>query len=477
LDIESIEGQQIFRHELYHVRQVHSADILFLEMMSIVTWFNPFIHLVKKEMRAIHEFLADEYAISESNRYAYAELLVMQSLRNKQSNLLHPFFHNQIKRRITMITKFKNPKKNYLSKLMILPVLFILFCAFAAKFNHKNPLVHNKKTITVVIDAGHGGIDPGARVTGVDEKDLVLKISKKIQEVSKNYNVNVVMTREKDELPGNASTIHDGLKKRTEIADRNNADLFISIHANNGSNSSESGFQMYISDKNPKLLEKNLQLGSILTEEIKKDYAVDETLIRSNKGIAVLNDSKIPAIIVECGYLTNPKDLSYMSNEENQEKIAKDILEAVVRFQKDYGHLEKDQNLSAPSYTEEVVAQSNQADSVPSKSSSGKIYKKVEVEAKFPDGQKAWQEYLNKTLYYPDTAVNAEIQGDVLMEFIVNKDGSISDVKAVSGPELLKPESIRIIKESGKWIPAMNNGQPVASYRRQPIKYRLEKQN
>jgi len=114
---------------------------------------------------------------------------------------------------------------------------------------------------------------------------------------------------------------------------------------------------------------------------------------------------------------------------------------------------------------------------VPSKSSSGKIYKKVEVEAKFPDGQKAWQEYLNKTLYYPDTAVNAEIQGDVLMEFIVNKDGSISDVKAVSGPELLKPESIRIIKESGKWIPAMNNGQPVASYRRQPIKYRLEKQN
>src|SRR5207342_1976558 len=97
------------------------------------------------------------------------------------------------------------------------------------------------------------------------------------------------------------------------------------------------------------------------------DYTVDETLIRSNKGIAVLNDSKIPAIIVECGYLTNPKDLSYMSNEENQEKIAKDILEAVVRFQKDYGHLEKEHNLTAPAYTEEVVVQSNQADSVPSK--------------------------------------------------------------------------------------------------------------
>jgi len=83
---------------------------------------------------------------------------------------------------------------------------------------------------------------------------------------------------------------------------------------------------------------------------------------------------------------------------------------------------------------------------------------------------------LSKTLNYPDSAVNGEIQGDVLLEFIVNKDGSVSDVKAVEGPEVLKPESIRVLKESGKWTPAMENGHAVASYRRQPIKYRLERQ-
>jgi protein TonB len=100
----------------------------------------------------------------------------------------------------------------------------------------------------------------------------------------------------------------------------------------------------------------------------------------------------------------------------------------------------------------------------------------VEVEADYPGGQKGWRDYLSKNLHYPDSAVNSEILGDVLLEFIVSKDGSVSDVKALSGPDVLKPESIRIVKESGKWIPAMDNGHNVACYRKQPIKYRLEKQ-
>jgi len=272
--------------------------------ITLLTWFNPFIYLIKKEIKAIHEFLADEYAISDNNRYAYAELLVMQSIRNKQSYLLNPFFHNQIKRRITMITKFRNPKKSYMSRLMILPLLFILFCAFAINTNRKKPIVNEIRTITVVIDAGHGGIDAGAKsLTGINEKDLALKISKKIQELSKNYNVKVIMTREKDELPGNASNISDGLRNRTDIAVKNNANLFVSIHMNSTNNPSKSGFQMYISDNNANLLQKNIQLGSILSEEIKKDYEVDDVLIRMNKGVAVLNQSSIPAIIAALGLL------------------------------------------------------------------------------------------------------------------------------------------------------------------------------
>ncbi len=108
LDVYSTEGDQILRHELYHVRQGHSFDILFIEIINILFWFNPFFLLVKKELKAIHEFLADEFAISGDNRYAYAEILVWQSIRHKKTHLPNSFFSNQIKRRITMIT---NPKQ------------------------------------------------------------------------------------------------------------------------------------------------------------------------------------------------------------------------------------------------------------------------------------------------------------------------------------------------------------------------------
>src|SRR4029077_490104 len=96
IDLQSHEGQQIFRHELYHVRQKHSFDILLIEIITIIFWFNPFFYLIKKEIKAIHEFLADQYAASASNRYSYAELLVLQSINNKKIQLFNPFFHNQI---------------------------------------------------------------------------------------------------------------------------------------------------------------------------------------------------------------------------------------------------------------------------------------------------------------------------------------------------------------------------------------------
>lgn len=74
----------------------------------------------KKELRAIHEFLADRYAVSGNDKWNYAELLLMQTL-NTQQSLVNPFFNNQIKRRIAMITNSKKPGHQYLRKVMVLP--------------------------------------------------------------------------------------------------------------------------------------------------------------------------------------------------------------------------------------------------------------------------------------------------------------------------------------------------------------------
>jgi len=107
-----------------------------------------------------------------------------------------------------------------------------------------------------------------------------------------------------------------------------------------------------------------------------------------------------------------------------------------------------------------------------------KTFTKVEIESEFPGGAAAWLRYLNKNLRYPDDAVNNEIQGTVVVQFIVDKEGNVSDVQAISGPDNggLREEAIRVIKKSGRWTPAVQNGRQVKSYKKQPIVFKLEAQ-
>ena len=107
-----------------------------------------------------------------------------------------------------------------------------------------------------------------------------------------------------------------------------------------------------------------------------------------------------------------------------------------------------------------------------------KTFTKVEIESDFPGGAAAWLRYLNKNLRYPDDAVNNEIQGTVIVQFIVDKEGNVSDVQAISGPDNggLREEAMRVIKKSGRWTPAIQNGRQVKSYKKQPIVFKLESQ-
>jgi len=106
------------------------------------------------------------------------------------------------------------------------------------------------------------------------------------------------------------------------------------------------------------------------------------------------------------------------------------------------------------------------------------IFTKVEIESEYPGGTAAWMRYLNKNFRYPEDAINNEIQGTVVVQFIVDKDGIVSDVEVVDGPDAggLRQEAIRVIKQSGKWIPAIQNGRQVKSYKKQPVIFKLMQQ-
>jgi protein TonB len=102
-----------------------------------------------------------------------------------------------------------------------------------------------------------------------------------------------------------------------------------------------------------------------------------------------------------------------------------------------------------------------------------KVFLKVEIESMYPGGPSAWERFLRRNLNFPDEAAENGIEGFVVVQFIVDKDGNVSNVEAVSGPQELRAEAIRVIKKSGKWTPAIQNGQPVKSYKKQPLGFKL----
>jgi protein TonB len=111
----------------------------------------------------------------------------------------------------------------------------------------------------------------------------------------------------------------------------------------------------------------------------------------------------------------------------------------------------------------------------PKKEDDDGIFLVTEIDASYPGGVPAWARFLSKNLRYPDEAQAAGIQGPVLVQFIVDKEGNVSDVQAVSGPTEggLRDEAIRVIKKSGKWVPAIQNGRNVKSYKRQPVIFKI----
>lgn len=102
------------------------------------------------------------------------------------------------------------------------------------------------------------------------------------------------------------------------------------------------------------------------------------------------------------------------------------------------------------------------------------ILSKVEIEAEYPGGAAAWQRFLNRNLRYPQEAIDNEVMGSVVVQFEVDKEGNVSNVEAVSGPEALAAEVVRVIKKSGKWTPAVQGGRQVRSLKKQPICIHLE---
>jgi beta-lactamase regulating signal transducer with metallopeptidase domain/outer membrane biosynthesis protein TonB len=127
----------IIRHELVHIRQKHSADIVFLELIKIINWFNPLIYLLQISLKTIHEYIADEQtAAQESDALSYSSFLVSNAYGLNGSPLAHSFFnYNLLKKRIIMLNQKRSGKLARLKYLVAVPISAGLLCASTLVFS------------------------------------------------------------------------------------------------------------------------------------------------------------------------------------------------------------------------------------------------------------------------------------------------------------------------------------------------------
>ena len=178
-----------------------------------------------------------------------------------------------------------------------------------------------KGKIVVIIDPGHGGKDSGAiGIGGVLEKDVILPISKRITEVLERNGIQVIMTRDSDyfvTLPG-----------RVTMAERANADVFVSIHANSaGANRPEvSGLETYHYDS-------GLRLAQIVHSKILQSLNVRDRKVRKAR-FYVLRKTSMPAILVETGFLTGRDDVAKLRTSAYQNQMADAIAQGILQYLK-----------------------------------------------------------------------------------------------------------------------------------------------
>jgi len=369
IDIRSEAGKQILQHELTHVKEKHSFDKLFIQVMLIAGWFNPFFWLLRREMDMIHEFIADRKAVSNGDTASLAQMLLTAAYPQQQFALTNPFFFSPIKRRLQMLNNNKHPRFSYIRRLVVLPLLAIVVVLFA--FRSKEQRKHGTlsvasvvehvvdaiavngfesgkpdisvfdearldRTYTVVIDAGHGGADRGAiGADGTTEAELTLQLAKMIKELNGNEKIKIELTR--------AGDVFQSVAEKAKLANRFHPDLFISLHCNTTADirsaggisykNPTNGIEIFIPQKNRAF---NYEGSHVLASQIsssleKKDEKMLGIKSRS-KGIWVIENVESPAILLEAGFMTHKEDLAKLKDAAYQKQMAESILQGINDF-------------------------------------------------------------------------------------------------------------------------------------------------
>ena len=215
---------------------------------------------------------------------------------------------------------------------VLLLAVFVLSGPAAEVLWNKSAAVSGPRVPVVVLDAGHGGKDPGKiGINGVLEKDINLAITLKTKDLLEKEGVEVVLTRTDDNGLYEAA---DGNKKRAdlnrrcEIIEESNADFVVSIHQNSYNDESVRGAQMFYY----KSSEKGKALAEILQTEFNESVSAKAHKIKGNGEYYMLLHVSCPIVIAECGFLSNWEDAEMLRTENYQDEVAEALAKGILQY-------------------------------------------------------------------------------------------------------------------------------------------------
>lgn len=204
-------------------------------------------------------------------------------------------------------------------------------CSNCTDKNYSN--CTKSKIFKIVLDAGHGGNDPGkVGVNNALEKDINLSITLKLKEFLEAKGVTVVLTRTTDSALYSESDKNKkaaDLVKRVKIIEDADPDIAVSIHQNSFTESSSKGVQVFYYDTS----DKSKEFAEVVQEKIKeKIMDGNHRLAKANNSYYLLKKTSCPIIIVECGFLSNPTEAALLMTTEYQDKMSIAIGESIIEY-------------------------------------------------------------------------------------------------------------------------------------------------
>ena len=441
------EISEIITHEETHARQYHSVDVLISEIMCIFCWFNPFIWLMKREVRGNLEYMADHRVLEtghDSKSYQYH--LLGLAHHKAAANLSNSFNVLPLKNRIKMMNKRRTKEIGRTKYLMFLPLAAILMIVsnieMVARTTEKFAKeMMGQATEEVAMQAETTDIPelPTEDIQGTTlPRDKQEKEMAETQIKSVPDSVVFQVVEEMPDFPGGVQALMDYLSKNVRYP--------AEAHA--------IGAQGRV----------------IVSFTVKKDGSIADTKVE--RSVNPYLDKEAMRVIAAM-----PK---WKPGKQRGEAVNVKFT-VPVAFRLSGPELPKAEEVKQSDMDEVVVVGYAAKDAPTPEGGSVKgenedeVFTMVEVMPKFPGGQAGLFQYLARSIKYPVIAQKSKEQGRVIIQMVISKDGSLSNIKVLrSVSPSLDAEAVRVVGNMPKWEPGMQKGQPVSVKYTIPIVFRLQ---